>query len=197
MIAHLPTIKQLQYLVALRQHGHFGRAAEACFVTQSTLSAGLAGAREPARRSPGRADAPRGPLHSAGRRRSRKRRCGSFAKAEELTDMARARGQAAARGIAARRHPDDRAVPAAGDAPAAARAMAEPEALPARGDQPGRLRRAPSRPARLRPARHALRLRRRGQGALCSTTACSSPSRAAKLRLRPMSSQARSTRTAC
>ncbi|MBA3668122.1 MAG: LysR family transcriptional regulator [Sphingomonas sp.] len=41
MIAHLPTLKQLQYLVALRQHGHFGRAAESCFVTQSTLSAGL------------------------------------------------------------------------------------------------------------------------------------------------------------
>ena len=41
MTAHLPTIKQLQYLVALREHGHFGKAAEACFVTQSTLSAGL------------------------------------------------------------------------------------------------------------------------------------------------------------
>src|SRR5918994_2670244 len=41
MISYLPTVKQLQYLVALRQHGHFGRAAEACFVTQSTLSAGL------------------------------------------------------------------------------------------------------------------------------------------------------------
>ncbi|HVL30111.1 MAG TPA: LysR substrate-binding domain-containing protein, partial [Sphingomicrobium sp.] len=41
MTVHLPTIKQLQYLVALRRHGHFGRAAEACFVTQSTLSAGL------------------------------------------------------------------------------------------------------------------------------------------------------------
>src|SRR5919202_4133875 len=41
MIVHLPTIKQLQYLVALRRYGHFGRAAEACFVTQSTLSAGL------------------------------------------------------------------------------------------------------------------------------------------------------------
>ncbi|NUT01213.1 MAG: LysR family transcriptional regulator [Sphingomonas sp.] len=41
MIVHLPTIKQLQYLVALRRHGHFGRAAEACYVTQSTLSAGL------------------------------------------------------------------------------------------------------------------------------------------------------------
>ena len=41
MTVHQPTIKQLQYLVALRQHGHFGHAAEACFVTQSTLSAGL------------------------------------------------------------------------------------------------------------------------------------------------------------
>ena len=41
MIVHLPTVKQLQYLVALRQHGPFGKAAEACFVTQSTLSAGL------------------------------------------------------------------------------------------------------------------------------------------------------------
>src|SRR3954464_2485442 len=41
MSAHPPTIRQLQYLVALRQQGHFGRAAEACYVTQSTLSAGL------------------------------------------------------------------------------------------------------------------------------------------------------------
>lgn len=37
----LPTIKQLQYLTTLYEHGHFGRAADACFVTQSTLSAGL------------------------------------------------------------------------------------------------------------------------------------------------------------
>jgi LysR family transcriptional regulator, hydrogen peroxide-inducible genes activator len=41
MNIHLPTLKQLQYLVALRTHGHFGRAAEACFVSQSTLSAGI------------------------------------------------------------------------------------------------------------------------------------------------------------
>jgi LysR family hydrogen peroxide-inducible transcriptional activator len=41
MTVHPPTIKQLQYLVALREHGHFGKAADACFVTQSTLSAGL------------------------------------------------------------------------------------------------------------------------------------------------------------
>jgi LysR family hydrogen peroxide-inducible transcriptional activator len=31
----------MQYLVALKDSGHFGRAADACFVTQSTLSAGI------------------------------------------------------------------------------------------------------------------------------------------------------------
>jgi LysR family hydrogen peroxide-inducible transcriptional activator len=41
MSVHVPTLKQLQYLVALRRYGHFGKAADACFVTQSTLSAGL------------------------------------------------------------------------------------------------------------------------------------------------------------
>ena len=37
----LPTLKQLQYLAALSSELNFTRAAEACFVTQSTLSAGL------------------------------------------------------------------------------------------------------------------------------------------------------------
>ncbi|SDG41632.1 hydrogen peroxide-inducible genes activator [Roseospirillum parvum] len=37
----LPTLRQLSYLVSLAEHLHFGRAAEACRVTQSTLSAGL------------------------------------------------------------------------------------------------------------------------------------------------------------
>ncbi len=41
MQTYLPTLKQLQYLIALKEHGHFGRAAEATFVTQSTLSAGI------------------------------------------------------------------------------------------------------------------------------------------------------------
>ena len=41
MSVYLPSLKQLQYLVALRRYEHFGKAAEACFVTQSTLSAGL------------------------------------------------------------------------------------------------------------------------------------------------------------
>ena len=39
---YLPSLRQLSYLVALHEQQHFGRAAAACFVTQSTLSAGLA-----------------------------------------------------------------------------------------------------------------------------------------------------------
>lgn len=38
---HLPSLKQLQYLVALADTQHFGRAAERCHITQSTLSAGI------------------------------------------------------------------------------------------------------------------------------------------------------------
>ena len=41
MSTYLPTLKQLQYLVALHDLGHFGKAAESVYVTQSTLSAGL------------------------------------------------------------------------------------------------------------------------------------------------------------
>ncbi len=37
----LPTPQQLRYLLALAEHQHFGRAAQACAVTQSTLSAGI------------------------------------------------------------------------------------------------------------------------------------------------------------
>ncbi len=38
---HLPSPQQLRYLVALAESQHFGRAALACSVTQSTLSAGI------------------------------------------------------------------------------------------------------------------------------------------------------------
>ena len=37
----LPTVKQLRYLVALAEHKHFGRAATACFVSQSAFSIGI------------------------------------------------------------------------------------------------------------------------------------------------------------
>jgi len=38
---NLPTLRQLQFLVALGETGSFSRAAEACHVTQPTLSAGI------------------------------------------------------------------------------------------------------------------------------------------------------------
>ena len=37
----LPTLRQLRYLAAVVDHCHFGRAAEACLVGQSTLSAAI------------------------------------------------------------------------------------------------------------------------------------------------------------
>jgi len=37
----LPTLKQLRHLVSLADNRHFGKAAKACLVTQSTLSASL------------------------------------------------------------------------------------------------------------------------------------------------------------
>jgi len=36
-----PTVKQLRYLVALSDIGHFGRAAESCFVSQSAFSSAI------------------------------------------------------------------------------------------------------------------------------------------------------------
>src|ERR1700736_1741607 len=40
-MVNLPTFRQLEHLVRLAEHGHFGRAATACHVTQSTLSASI------------------------------------------------------------------------------------------------------------------------------------------------------------
>ena len=36
-----PTIKQLRYFTALADVGHFGRAAESCFVSQSAFSSAI------------------------------------------------------------------------------------------------------------------------------------------------------------
>ena len=37
----LPSLKQLRHLAAVDEFGHFGRAADSCFVTQSSLSASI------------------------------------------------------------------------------------------------------------------------------------------------------------
>lgn len=41
LMPSLSSLKQLQYLLSVSEHLNFTRAAESCFVTQSTLSAGL------------------------------------------------------------------------------------------------------------------------------------------------------------
>src|SRR5262249_40401255 len=38
---HLPSVRHLRHLIALADHAHFGRAADASHVTQSTLSASI------------------------------------------------------------------------------------------------------------------------------------------------------------
>ena len=38
---NLPTVKQLKYFVALEEKGHFGKAAESCFVSQSAFSVAI------------------------------------------------------------------------------------------------------------------------------------------------------------
>ena len=40
-MVNLPSFRQLEHLVLLANHGHFGHAAKACHVTQSTLSASI------------------------------------------------------------------------------------------------------------------------------------------------------------
>lgn len=40
-MTNLPSIKQLQYLLAVHQYQHFGKAASACFIGQSTLSTAI------------------------------------------------------------------------------------------------------------------------------------------------------------
>ena len=42
----LPSLKQLRYLIALSETGHFGKAAEMCFITQPSLSAAISDLEE-------------------------------------------------------------------------------------------------------------------------------------------------------
>lgn len=40
-MANLPTVKQLRYLIALEKYTHFGKAADACYVSQSAFSVAI------------------------------------------------------------------------------------------------------------------------------------------------------------
>ena len=153
MIVHLPTVKQLQYLVTLRRFGHFGRAADACFVTQSTLSAGLRELEtllgvtlvERTRRVV---------RFTALGEKMADKAVKVLRETEELAEMARAQGRPL--------HGELRMGVIPTIAPFLLPTMLpRAQAVPARENQWRRLRGAAPRPARLRVARPPLRLRRR------------------------------------
>ncbi|MCW5725503.1 MAG: hydrogen peroxide-inducible genes activator [Maricaulaceae bacterium] len=92
MSAPLPTLRQLQFFIAVADEGGFSRAAEVCFVTQPTLSAGIRaleealGAQLLERSARGAALTPAGEAALPRARRT-------LAEAEDLVQAARAAGE--------------------------------------------------------------------------------------------------------
>ena len=153
MIA-LPSLQQLRFFVAVAEQRHFGRAAAACGVTQSTLSAGIQELE--ARLGVALIERSRRGVvltaigeSRAGARAAPARRCrgsrGAGAKRPRAADPT----------AAARRHPDDRALSRAGDHARPQQDLSEAAALSARGANraaAGAARRRQARPRAARPA---------------------------------------------
>src|SRR3982750_593780 len=88
----LPTLRQLQYLRLLAEHGSFSRAADAAHVTQPTLSAGIA-ELEKILGSPVVERARSGVILTAAGREAVGRAETILAQAEDLVQAVRAAGQ--------------------------------------------------------------------------------------------------------
>ena len=159
MSVHLPTSSSSNIWSRCAATAISARRPNACFVTQSTLSAGL---RE--------LETLLGvTLVERTRRVVRFTALGEkiadkairvLRETEELAEMARAEGQPLHGELRMGVIPTIAPFLLPGHAAAAAQRMARAQALSARGDQQRRLRGAPPRPARLRAARPPLRLRR-------------------------------------
>ena len=116
------TFRQLRYLAALAEHRHFGRAAEACAMTQPALSMQIreleaTSASELVERRHG--DVALTEIGAEVVRRGER----LLAAARDLVDFARHRGRLLTGGLAARRHPHARALRAAQDPAGAAAAV--------------------------------------------------------------------------
>ena len=88
----LPTLRQLQYLRLLAEHGSFSRAAEAAHVTQPTLSAGIQ-ELERCLEAPVVDRARSGVILTAVGEETARRGADILARAEDLVQAARAAGQ--------------------------------------------------------------------------------------------------------
>ena len=141
------TLKQLRYLSALARHGHFGRAADACSITQPALSMqirdlernlGVDAGRAAARRCDADRCRPRD-------RAPRRGRADRVARSDGFCTPSR---RAADRAVDARHHSVAGAVSAAAHSSAAAKAISriaagvarDPDQTAGRGDQERRAR---------------------------------------------------------
>ena len=175
MTVHLPTLKQLQYLVALRRHGHFGRAAEACFVTQSTLSAGHPRARDAcsARCWSSGPSAWCASPRSASRIADKAQRV--LRESEELADLARAEGQPLTGELRMGVIPTIAPFLLPAMLPRLRAQWPELKLYPARGDQPGGLRPRSTAASSIACCSLCPSPAATSTARTCSTTACSSP----------------------
>ena len=133
------TLRQLRYLSALPQHRHFGRAAEACAVTQPALSMQIRELEAElgvplVERRPGDVTLDR---HRPRGGAARRAHAGRDARSRRLRAPPR---PAADRPAAARRHPDDRALCAAADPAGAAAPLSGPADRAARDADAGAAR---------------------------------------------------------
>ena len=165
MIVHLPTLKQLQYLVALRRHRPFRQRRRGLLRHPVDAVRRHPRARDPARRDPGRAHPPRRPLHRARRANRRQGASASCARPRNWPTWPAPQGQPLHGELRMGVIPTIAPFLLPTMLPRLRAAMARAQALPARGDQ---------------PARPATRF------TAASSTACCSPfpSLAAKSRMR-------------
>ena len=142
----LPTLRQLAYLVELSERLNFRVAAEAQFVTQSTLSAGIKELEKLLGVQLVERDRHHVRLTTVGEdvvARGRE----LLAAATDLAEAARSATRPVVRAAAPRRDPHDRALSAAGGASGAAARVRGAEALPARGPHGAPARRGCARAA--------------------------------------------------
>ena len=183
MTVHLPTLKQLQYLVALRRTRPFRQGGGSLLRHPVDPVGRPARARESAARSdPGRAHPAGRPLHSARRQDRREGACASCARRRSWPTWPGPRASRCTGELRMGVIPTIAPFLLPTMLPRLRGEWPSLKLYPARGDQPGGLRGAASRPARLRAARPALRAAATSTTAPCSTTRSSSPSRAAKRR---------------
>jgi len=157
----LPTLRQLQYLKLLAEHGAFGKAADAAHVTQPTLSAGIQ-ELEKILGAPVVDRARSGVILTAVGEAALARAHVILNEAEELAAGGAERRSAPDGPIPAWSHSDHSALSPAPGLAGSANQISQSQALSAGGSDPEADRRPAGRATGRRPHRPALRHNRTG-----------------------------------